>query len=117
MVVVLPAPSPTSTTLSSSAALKTPGPRQRKLTTDTSSNVLSSNSANGTVDPDAARVVLIDMENKMIAYFGVFERGVRDVVSAWGSVHILGNDGTVSIFRLHWSVPTLEPFRTDDSFD
>ncbi|KAI9458292.1 hypothetical protein HD554DRAFT_1717761 [Boletus coccyginus] len=36
------------------------------------------------------------MENKMIAYVGVFERGVRDVVSAWGSVYILGNDGAVT---------------------
>jgi len=34
----------------------------------------------------------------MIAYARVFERGVRDVVSAWGSVYILGNDGAVGIF-------------------
>ena len=37
----------------------------------------------------------------MIAYVGVFERGVRDVVSAWGSVYVLGNDGAVHVFQLH----------------
>ena len=89
--------------LSSGAAAKTPAPRQRKLTTDTSSlsNALSLNSANSASDPDAARVVLIDMENKMVAYIGIFERGVRDVVSAWGSVYVLGNDGLVSLFPSH----------------
>ncbi|KAF8551497.1 hypothetical protein OG21DRAFT_1499077 [Imleria badia] len=98
VVVVLPASTPTSVALPSSAAMKTPGPRQRKLTTDASSlsNALSTGSANGVNDPDAARVVLIDMENKMIAYVGVFERGIRDVVSAWGSVYVLGNDGMVT---------------------
>lgn len=103
MVVVLPASTPTSATLPSGTATKTPGPRQRKLTTDASSlsNVLSSNFANAPTDPDAARVVLIDMENKMIAYVGIFERGVRDVVSAWGSVYVLGNDGTVGVFQSH----------------
>ncbi|KAG9316168.1 hypothetical protein JVU11DRAFT_2188 [Chiua virens] len=97
VVVVLPGSTAPSATLPS-AATRTPGPRQRKLTTDASSlsNVLASNSANGASDPDAARVVLIDMENKMVAYFGVFERGVRDVVSVWGSVYVLGNDGTVT---------------------
>lgn len=80
---------------------KSSGPRQRKLTTDTSSllNTLSSSSANGAADPDAAKVALIDMENKMVVYVGVFERGVRDVVSVWGSVYIMGNDGTVRIFQ------------------
>jgi hypothetical protein len=98
--MVLPASTATSATHSSSATAKTPGLRQRKLTTDASSlsNVFSSGSANGIIDPDAARVVLIDMENKMIAYVGVFERGVRDVVSAWGSVYVLGNDGAVGVF-------------------
>ncbi|KAH0827300.1 hypothetical protein J3R83DRAFT_3923 [Lanmaoa asiatica] len=99
VVVVLPASSPTSLTLPSTSITKTPGPRQRKLTTDASSlsNVLlSSTSANVVIDPDAARVVLIDMENKMVAYVGIFERGVRDVVSAWGSVYVLGNDGAVT---------------------
>ncbi|KAF8432962.1 hypothetical protein L210DRAFT_3614219 [Boletus edulis BED1] len=98
VVVVLPASTPTSTTLPSSATTKIPGPRQRKLTTDTSSlsNVLSPSSANGAPGPDAARVVLIDMENKMVAYVGIFERGVRDVVSAWGSVYVLSNDGMVT---------------------
>ena len=83
VVVVLPASTSTPAALPTSATSK-PGPRQRKLTTDTTSlsNVLSSSSASGATDPDAAQVVLIDMENKMISYVGVFERGVRDVVSA-----------------------------------
>ena len=83
VVVVLPASTSTPGALPLGAASK-PDPRQRKLTTDTTSlsNVLSSSSASGATDPDAAQVVLIDMENKMISYVGVFERGVRDVVSA-----------------------------------
>ena len=99
MVVVLPASTSTPGALPVSATSK-PGPRQRKLTTDTTSlsDVLSSSSASGATDPDAVRVVLIDIGNKMIAYVGVFERGVRDVVSAWGSVYILGNNGSVCIF-------------------
>jgi hypothetical protein len=103
VVVVLPASTPTSATLPLNATSRPPGPRQRKLATDTSSlsNVLSSSSANGVTDPDAARVVLVDMENKMVAYVGVFERGVRDVVSALGSVYILGNDGAVGCFQLY----------------
>ena len=57
-------------------------------------------SADGVTNPNTTRVVLIDMEsNKMIAYVGMFQRGVRrDVVSVWGSIHVLGNDGTVGIF-------------------
>ena len=96
VVVVLPASTPTSATLPTSATTKTPGLRQRKLTTDTSSGYV-----NVVTDPDAARVVLVDMENKMITYIGVFERGVRDVVSAWGSVYVLGNDGVVGVFQSH----------------
>ena len=99
VVVVLPASMSTPEALPLSAISK-PGPRQRKLTTDTTSlsNVLSSSSAGGATGPDAARVVLIDTENKMIAYVEVFERGIRDIVSAWGSVYIMGNNGSVRIF-------------------
>ncbi|KAG9308921.1 hypothetical protein JVU11DRAFT_11381 [Chiua virens] len=65
---------------------RTSGPHQRKITTTDAlslSNVLSPNSANRTSDS----VVLINMENKMLAYYvysGVFERGVQGIVSAWG---------------------------------
>ncbi|KIJ12896.1 hypothetical protein PAXINDRAFT_117658 [Paxillus involutus ATCC 200175] len=69
VVMVLPASTPAATT---STPLASPG---------------------NAIDPDAARVVLVDMENKLAAYSGVFERGVRDVVSEWGSLYVLGNDG------------------------
>lgn len=113
VVVVLPASTPTSTALSSSAATNAPSQRQRKLTTDASS--LSSGSANGATDPDAARVVLIDMENKMVAYVGLFERGVREVVSAWGSVYVLGNDGTVGPFQSYMDLAANRTLLIGDS--
>ncbi|KAF9235208.1 hypothetical protein BU15DRAFT_78221 [Melanogaster broomeanus] len=104
VVMILPASmpaAPTPTPLTSVTITGTPSSRQRKATTDTSSlsNVLSAKPGNAAVtsaDPDAARVVLIDMENKFVAYSGVFERGVRDVVSEWGYVYVLGNDGDLT---------------------
>ncbi|KIJ21243.1 hypothetical protein PAXINDRAFT_96096 [Paxillus involutus ATCC 200175] len=100
VVMVLPASmpaAPNSTPLASVPAIGTSTSRQRKLTTDTPSlsNVFLTKPGNA-IDPDAARVVLVDMENKLVAYSGVFERGVRDVVSEWGSLYVLGNDGRLT---------------------
>jgi len=68
VAIVLPTSTPTSGTLPTSATTQT---------TDTSSG-----SVNGFTDLDAARVVLVDMENKMIAYIGVFEIGVPNPLCA-----------------------------------
>ncbi|KAF8839390.1 hypothetical protein BDN67DRAFT_990923 [Paxillus ammoniavirescens] len=97
VAMVLPASTPAapnSTPLASVSAIGTSTSRQRNLTTDTPSlsNVLLTKPGNA-IDPDAARVVLVDTENKLEAYSGVFERGIRDVVSEWGSLYVLGNDG------------------------
>ena len=64
--------------------MKTSGPRQRELTTDASLllNALSPGPTNGVTDPDTTRAVPTDTENKMTTYVGIFECGVRDVMSS-----------------------------------
>lgn len=44
---------------------------------------------------DISKVTLLDLENKLVAYSGTFVEGVREVVSQWGKVYVLGNDGKV----------------------
>lgn len=44
---------------------------------------------------DVSKVTLFDLENKFVAYSGTFVEGVRDVISEWGHVFILTNDGKV----------------------
>ncbi|KAI6030894.1 hypothetical protein F5J12DRAFT_903240 [Pisolithus orientalis] len=96
VVVVLPAPFPPITTTA-------PVGNQRKLgagsagmvaspTSGTLAGVGLLNSSSGEV----GRVVLVDMENKLVAYSGNFEGGVRDVISAWGHVYVVGNEGKLT---------------------
>ncbi|KAI6047551.1 hypothetical protein EDC04DRAFT_2618926 [Pisolithus marmoratus] len=90
VVVVLPAPfSPITTTT-------TPAGNQRKFGPGgTSSAPAGAGPPNSTGD-EVARVVLVDMENKLVAYTGNFEGGVRDAISAWGHVYVVGNDGKLT---------------------
>lgn len=99
MVVVLPGRHPPLAT--------TPGVKQRKLgvgaagvaTSPVSAVPMSSSGAGSLSSPNAeiTRVVLVDMENKLVAYTGTFEGGVQDAISAWGHVYVVGNDGNVGI--------------------
>lgn len=45
---------------------------------------------------DVSKVTVFDLENKLVAYTGTFVEGVRAVVSGWGSIFVLTNDGQVS---------------------
>lgn len=46
---------------------------------------------------EIAKVTVFDLDNKLVAYSGAFERGVRDAwVGPSGEVCILGDDGAVS---------------------
>ncbi|TDL21592.1 hypothetical protein BD410DRAFT_789710 [Rickenella mellea] len=45
---------------------------------------------------DVSKVTVFDLENKFIAYSGTFTEGVRAVVSEWGQIFILANDGKLS---------------------
>ncbi|KIM77475.1 hypothetical protein PILCRDRAFT_76651 [Piloderma croceum F 1598] len=45
---------------------------------------------------DITKVTVFDLENKLVAYSGTFEAGVREVVSQWGRIFVLENDGRVS---------------------
>lgn len=49
---------------------------------------------------DVSKVTLFDLENKFVAYSGTFVEGVRDVISEWGQIFILTNDGKVMIYSL-----------------
>ncbi|KAG1757831.1 hypothetical protein EDB19DRAFT_1891520 [Suillus lakei] len=44
-------------------------------------------------DGDASRVTVFDMENKVVGYTGTFVEGVWEVISEWGNVYILTNNG------------------------
>jgi len=46
---------------------------------------------------DIAKVTVFDPENKLVAFSGTFVQGVREVVSQWGDIHILSNDGKVKL--------------------
>ena len=46
-------------------------------------------------ESEVTKVTLLDLENKLVAYSGTFAEGVREVVSQWGKVYVLGNDGKV----------------------
>ena len=46
---------------------------------------------------DIAKVTVFDPENKLVAYSGTFPQGVREVVSQWGDIYILSNDGKVKL--------------------
>ena len=44
---------------------------------------------------DVSKVTVFDLENKFVAYSGTFVEGVRDVISEWGHIYVLTNDGKV----------------------
>jgi hypothetical protein len=44
---------------------------------------------------DIAKVTVFDPENKLVAFSGTFVEGVRQVVSQWGDIYVLSNDGKV----------------------
>ncbi|KAI6129765.1 hypothetical protein EDD16DRAFT_1543932 [Pisolithus croceorrhizus] len=98
IVVVLPAPFPPAMTTAT-----TPVSNQRKFGAGGAGMVPSTTTgAPAGVGPlsstssEVARVVLVDMENKLVAYTGNFEGGVRDAISAWGHVYVAGNDGKLT---------------------
>jgi hypothetical protein len=47
---------------------------------------------------DIAKVTVFDPENKLVAFSGTFVQGVREVVSQWGDIYILANDGKVRLW-------------------
>ncbi|KAG2053203.1 hypothetical protein BDR06DRAFT_956764 [Suillus hirtellus] len=47
-------------------------------------------------DGDASRVTVFDMENKVVGYTGVFAEGIREVISEWGNIYILTNNGQLT---------------------
>lgn len=46
---------------------------------------------------DTVKVTVFDPENKLVAFPGTLVQGVREVVSQWGDIYILFNDGKVKL--------------------
>jgi len=44
---------------------------------------------------DVSKVTVFDPENKIVAFSGPFQEGVREVLCIWGKIYILSNDGKV----------------------
>ncbi|TFK46662.1 hypothetical protein OE88DRAFT_880671 [Heliocybe sulcata] len=58
--------------------------------------VARSNTANNT---DITKVTVFDPENKFVAYTNTFTEGVREVISQWGNVYILSNEGNLTCLQ------------------
>ncbi|KAH7908522.1 hypothetical protein BJ138DRAFT_1128397 [Hygrophoropsis aurantiaca] len=57
-------------------------------------NYVSTNPKVG--DSEVSKVTVIDLESKIIAYSGAIPEGVREVVSEWGHIYVVANDGKLS---------------------
>jgi hypothetical protein len=44
---------------------------------------------------EVTKVTIFDLANKIVAYSGMYEEGIREVFEGWGELFILGNDGKV----------------------
>jgi hypothetical protein len=69
---------------------------------------------------DVTKVVLFDLENKIVAYSGTHTEGIRHVFSVGRHVYLVSNDGNVSlVLLLALAVVNLEkvaPFRRKANF-
>lgn len=45
---------------------------------------------------DISKVTVFDPDNKIVAFSGPFQEGVRDVLCAWGKIFVLSNDGKLT---------------------
>ncbi|KAF9028559.1 hypothetical protein BDZ89DRAFT_1101711 [Hymenopellis radicata] len=54
-----------------------------------------SNVAHNAGDMDASKVTVFDPDNKITAYSAMFSQGARQVISAWGNIYVLTNDGVL----------------------
>jgi hypothetical protein len=47
-------------------------------------------------DTDIAKVTVLDLENKLVAYSGTYKQGVKAVFSQWNGIFVAENAGKVS---------------------
>lgn len=45
---------------------------------------------------DISKVVVFDLENKVVAYSGTYTDGIRETFSSDGQIYLLSNDGKVT---------------------
>jgi hypothetical protein len=45
---------------------------------------------------DIAKIAVFDLQNKLVAYTGIFRHGIRNLFSQWGSTFVLEGNGQVS---------------------
>ncbi|KAJ7583306.1 hypothetical protein C8J56DRAFT_830557 [Mycena floridula] len=48
---------------------------------------------------EVTKVTVFDPENKFVAYNGTFPEGVREIISAWGNVYVLSNNGELKYLQ------------------
>lgn len=46
-------------------------------------------------ESDITKLTVFDPENKLVAHSGTIRNGVREIISAWGELYVLTNDGEV----------------------
>ena len=59
-------------------------------------------------ETDVTKVTVFDPENKLVAYSGTFNQGVREIISQWGQIYVLSSDGRVCVLVI--------PFPTSSDF-
>lgn len=42
------------------------------------------------------KIIIFDLDNKVIGYFGIYSEGVWDVFCQWGGIYVYGVNGKVS---------------------
>ncbi|EPQ57796.1 hypothetical protein GLOTRDRAFT_114433 [Gloeophyllum trabeum ATCC 11539] len=48
---------------------------------------------------EITKVTVFDPPNKFVAYTGTFTDGVREVISQWGNIYIMSNDGNLTCLK------------------
>jgi hypothetical protein len=58
---------------------------------------------------DITKVIVFNSENKLVTYLGTFGVGVREIVSQWGRIFVLENNGRVrfSFLCRYFDIPWL----------
>jgi len=47
---------------------------------------------------DVAKITIFDLQNKLVAYTGIFRNGIRSLFSQWGGIFVYEGNGQVSYF-------------------
>lgn len=51
--------------------------------------------ARGADNSDMAKITIFDLQNKLVAYTGVFRNGIRSLFCQWGNIYVFEGSGQV----------------------